>query len=62
MISTQAKGILIPVGGNEDKGHEENEMYTLEFIQEGILFHVVREAGGGKCQDCGDSDSIKHTC
>lgn len=45
MISTQAKGILIPVGGNEDKGHEENEMYTLEFIQEGILFHVVREAG-----------------
>jgi cyanophycinase len=46
MISTQAKGILIPVGGNEDKGHEENEMYTLEFIQEGILFHVVREAGG----------------
>ena len=46
MISTQAKGILIPVGGNEDKGHEENEMYTLEFIQEGILFHIVREAGG----------------
>lgn len=46
MISTQAKGILIPVGGNEDKGHEENEMYTLEFIQEGILFHIVRESGG----------------
>jgi cyanophycinase len=46
MIRKQAKGILIPVGGNEDKGHEENEMYTLEFIQEGILFHIVREAGG----------------
>ncbi|HPF10385.1 MAG TPA: cyanophycinase [Flavobacteriaceae bacterium] len=41
-----AKGILIPIGGNEDKGIEENEMYTLEFISEGILYHVVKEAGG----------------
>lgn len=40
-----AKGILIPIGGNEDKGIEENEMYTLEFISEGILYHVVKEAG-----------------
>ncbi|MGB6269187.1 MAG: cyanophycinase [Olleya sp.] len=40
------KGTLIPIGGNEDKGIEQNEMYTLEFISEGILFHVVREAGG----------------
>jgi len=40
------KGTLIPIGGNEDKGIEANEMYTLEFIDEGILFHVVREAGG----------------
>lgn len=40
------KGTLIPVGGNEDKGIEENEQYTLEFIDEGILFHVVKEAGG----------------
>lgn len=40
------KGILIPIGGNEDKGIEENEQYTLEFIDEGILFHVVKEAGG----------------
>ncbi|TYA55208.1 cyanophycinase [Formosa maritima] len=40
------KGTLIPIGGNEDKGIEENEMYTLEFIQEGILYHVVQEAGG----------------
>ncbi|MDO6596395.1 cyanophycinase [Oceanihabitans sp. 2_MG-2023] len=39
-------GTLIPIGGNEDKGIEENEMYTLEFIDEGILFHVVKEAGG----------------
>ena len=42
----KAKGTLIPIGGNEDKGIEENEMYTLEFIDEGILSHVVREAGG----------------
>ncbi len=40
------KGTLIPIGGNEDKGIEENEMYTLEFIDEGILAHVVRESGG----------------
>ena len=40
------KGTLIPIGGNEDKGIEADEMYTLEFIEEGILYHVVREAGG----------------
>lgn len=40
------KGILIPIGGNEDKGTEENEQYSLEFISEGILYHVVKEAGG----------------
>jgi cyanophycinase len=40
------KGILIPIGGNEDKGVEENEQYTQEFISDGILFHVVEEAGG----------------
>jgi cyanophycinase len=40
------KGTLIPIGGNEDKGVEENEQYTQEFISEGILFHVVEEAGG----------------
>ncbi|QRM89056.1 cyanophycinase [Lacinutrix sp. WUR7] len=39
-------GTLIPIGGNEDKGIEESEQYTLEFISEGILFHVVEEAGG----------------
>lgn len=41
-----AKGTLIPIGGNEDKGFEENEFYSLDFIDEGILFHVVKEAGG----------------
>ncbi len=40
------KGTLIPIGGNEDKGIEGDEMYTLEFIDEGILYHVVKEAGG----------------
>jgi cyanophycinase len=40
------KGILIPIGGNEDKGIETNEAYKLEFIDEGILARVVRESGG----------------
>lgn len=42
----EINGTLIPIGGNEDKGLEINENYTLEFIEEGILFHVVKEAGG----------------
>ena len=40
------KGTLIPIGGNEDKGIHGDEKYTLEFVEEGILAHVVREAGG----------------
>lgn len=40
------KGTLIPIGGNEDKGHGENENYSLEFIDEGILYHVVQQSGG----------------
>lgn len=40
------QGILIPIGGNEDKGIAENEMYTLEFIGKGILANVVKESGG----------------
>lgn len=40
------KGTLIPIGGNEDKG--ENEYHGIDFIEEGILSHVVRESGG-KC-------------
>ncbi|MDT0555277.1 cyanophycinase [Patiriisocius hiemis] len=42
----KVKGTLIPIGGNEDKGTEKHEQHTLEFISEGILFHVVKEAGG----------------
>lgn len=45
MSHSKIKGTLIPIGGNEDKGIEENEKYTLEFIQEGILYHVVQQAG-----------------
>jgi len=40
------KGTLIPIGGNEDKGLEANAMYPLDFIDEGILQHVMHEAGG----------------
>lgn len=40
------KGILIPIGGNEDKGNGKNERYTLEYIEEGILSRVVKESGG----------------
>jgi cyanophycinase len=40
------KGTLIPIGGNEDKGEGLDEQYQLDFIEEGILSHVVRESGG----------------
>ncbi|MEX1190077.1 MAG: cyanophycinase [Bacteroidia bacterium] len=39
-------GILIPIGGNEDKGLGESENYTLDFIEDSILSHVVKESGG----------------
>jgi cyanophycinase len=40
------KGVLIPIGGNEDKGQNESENFSDDFVEEGILSHVVREAGG----------------
>lgn len=40
------KGVLIPIGGNEDKGINQDERYSLEFVEDGILSHVLREAGG----------------
>ncbi|GEQ85201.1 cyanophycinase [Patiriisocius marinistellae] len=46
----KAKGILIPIGGNEDKGIEENEIYHLEYIEDGILSRVVKEAGGSNAK------------
>jgi len=42
----EPKGTLIPIGGNEDKGVEITEQYSLEFISEGILYQVVKESGG----------------
>ncbi|MFT5581662.1 MAG: cyanophycinase [Psychromonas sp.] len=42
----QIKGVLMPIGGNEDKGNQESEIHQLDFIHEGILAHVVNQAGG----------------
>ena len=39
------KGTLIPIGGAEDKGVGEGEQET-EFVKDGILSQVVKEAGG----------------
>jgi len=46
MNKNSIKGTLIPIGGNEDKGIEDHEKYTLEFVEDGILYHVVQESGG----------------
>jgi cyanophycinase len=46
----QFKGTLIPIGGNEDKGLEKSEIYTLEYITSGILARVVKESGGISAQ------------
>lgn len=46
MTKFKTKGILIPIGGNEDKGVRRNEKHTLEFIEKGILQHFVKQAGG----------------
>jgi cyanophycinase len=42
------KGILIPIGGNEDKGLVAKPSYKMDFISDGILSHVVKESGGTK--------------
>ncbi|MBI1305501.1 MAG: cyanophycinase [Bacteroidetes bacterium] len=46
MTDRTKRGKLIPIGGNEDKGAGTDENYTLDFVQQGILSHVVRESGG----------------
>lgn len=38
------KGILIPIGGNEDKGERWNS--RLNFIEKGVLSHVLQESKG----------------
>jgi len=40
------KGTLIPMGGNEDKGIDTHEIYTLDYVEDGILSRVVKESGG----------------
>jgi cyanophycinase len=40
----EVKGILIPIGGNEDKGIDNK--VDFDFITEGILSHILKEAGG----------------
>ena len=45
---TEIKGTLIPIGGHEDKG--ENEYKGIDFIEKGILAHVVRESGGNNAK------------
>lgn len=40
------KGTLIPIGGNEDKGYTDDDYNKVDYIEEGILSHVLREAGG----------------
>lgn len=42
-------GTLIPIGGNEDKGHE-NEDEGFDFITDGILSRVVKESGGSEAK------------
>jgi cyanophycinase len=42
----EPKGVLIPIGGNEHKGDEIDEGFSVDFIDDGILSHVVKEAGG----------------
>ena len=37
------KGTLIPIGGNEDKGSDEE---ISEFVKDGILSKVLKESGG----------------
>lgn len=45
MIEKQnIKGILIPIGGNEDKGDRWNS--RLDFFKKGILSHVLQEGKG----------------
>jgi len=41
-----AKGVLIPIGGNENKGADPSIHDDLVFVQQGILAHVVKESGG----------------
>ena len=45
------KGILIPIGGNEDKGSGDHGK-VLDFVKDGILSRVVKESGGLDANIC----------
>ena len=45
-IRMAPKGKLIAIGGNEDKGFGTDEKYVLDFVDDGILSHVVNHGGG----------------
>lgn len=40
------KGVLIIIGGNEDKGINTREQDHLEFVEKSVLARVVKESGG----------------
>lgn len=48
MDKIDVKEILIPIGGNEDKGivNGRGDAYRMDFVCEGILSHVVKQSGG----------------
>ena len=43
MTDTIIKGTIIPIGGNEDKGTQQDESSHLNFVQKSILGRVIRE-------------------
>lgn len=43
-VNQNLKGILIPIGGKEDKGEKKNTL--VNYFERGILSHIVRETGG----------------
>ena len=43
MSDTNVKGIIIPIGGNEDKGTRRDESSQLNFVQRSILARVIQE-------------------
>ncbi|MGE0589428.1 MAG: cyanophycinase [Cyclobacteriaceae bacterium] len=45
-MASSTKGVLIPIGGNEDKGDRWNS--RLNFSEKGILSHVLQESKGSE--------------
>lgn len=40
------KGTLIAIGGAEDKGLDQDEKFSLDFVEDGILSHILSRSGG----------------